>query len=136
MPRGSIVAIWMNQSFLQGHPSARCAGRALRRGRGARPGCRSSTPITKSSTRRRRREADPDDAQTIHTGRIVPVYEKAGAMTPKMQRRLVFDVLARLPADLPDPFPEEVRRRLNLPDRRAALMDDAFSASWTHRPIS
>ncbi len=49
--------------------------------------------------------ADPDDAQTIHTGRIVPVYEKAGAMTPKLQRRLVFDVLSRLPADLPDPFP-------------------------------
>ena len=103
-----------------------CRSCSLARSRRA-PVCRSSTPITKSSTPTAKR-ADPDDAQTIHTGRIVPVYEKAGAMTPKMQRRLVFDVLARLPADLPDPFPEEVRRRLNLPDRRAALMDDAFSS--------
>ena len=53
--------------------------------------------------------SEPEDAQTIHTGRIVPVYEKAGAMTPKMQRRLVFDVLSRLPESLPDPFPDEVR---------------------------
>ena len=75
--------------------------------------------------------SDPDDAQTIHTGRIVPVYEKAGAMTPKLQRRLVFDVLSRLPADLPDAFPDDVRRRLNLPDRRAALMATHFPPADT-----
>ena len=49
-------------------------------------------------------------------------------MTPKMQRRLVFDVLSRMPADLPDPFPEDVRRRLNLPDRRDGADGDAFSS--------
>jgi ATP-dependent DNA helicase RecG len=31
-----------------------------------------------------------------------------------------------MPADLADPFPEEVRRRLNLPDRRTALMAAHF----------
>ena len=30
-------------------------------------------------------------------------------MTPKMQRRLVFDVLSRMPEDLSDPFPDELR---------------------------
>src|SRR5438046_6772051 len=30
---------------------------------------------------------DDEDGQPIHTGRIVPVYEKAGAVTPKTQRR-------------------------------------------------
>src|SRR5262245_48299858 len=40
--------------------------------------------------------------QTIHTGRIVPVYERAGSVTPKMQRRLMYDVLQGLPSDLPD----------------------------------
>ena len=72
---------------------------------------------------------DADEALTIHTGRIVPVYEKAGAMTPKMQRRLVFDVLARMPPDLPDPFPEDVRRRLQLPDRRTAFIETHFPPS-------
>ena len=52
---------------------------------------------------------DDEDGETIHTGRIVPVYEKTGSVTPKMQRRLVYDALQRLPADLPDPLPEDVR---------------------------
>src|SRR5207245_2020818 len=62
---------------------------------------------------------DEEDAETIHTGRIVPVYERVGSVTPKMQRRLVFDALQRLPTMLPDLLPEEVRGRLGLPSRQA-----------------
>ena len=54
--------------------------------------------------------------ETIHTGRIVPVYEKAGTVTPKIQRRIVHDALLRLPPDLPDPVPEELRLRRGPPD--------------------
>ena len=69
---------------------------------------------------------DEDDAETIHTGRIVPVYEKAGSVTPKMQRRLVYDALQRLSAALPDLLPEPVRARLGLPARQAALLAAHF----------
>jgi ATP-dependent DNA helicase RecG len=64
---------------------------------------------------------DDEDGQTVHTGRIVPVYEKTGTVTPKMQRRLVFDALQKLPSDLPEHLPEEIRVRLRLPTRYAAL---------------
>src|SRR4051812_14963171 len=64
---------------------------------------------------------DDEDGETIHTGRIVPVYEKTGAVTPKMQRRLVWEALQRVPADLLDPLPEEIRVRLGMPSRYAAL---------------
>jgi ATP-dependent DNA helicase RecG len=76
-------------------------------------------------------DAATDEAGTIHTGRIVPVYEKAGAMTPKMQRRLVHEVLSRLPADLGDPFPADVRERMNLPARRIALVEAHFPPQGT-----
>jgi len=69
---------------------------------------------------------DDEDGETIHTGRIVPVYEKTGTVTPKMQRRLLYDVLQKLPTDLPDPLPEDVRIRLGLPSRYAALMGTHF----------
>jgi ATP-dependent DNA helicase RecG len=69
---------------------------------------------------------EDDDAETVHTGRIVPVYEKAGAVTPKMQRRLVYDALQRLPADIPDQLPDDVRLRLGLPARYAALVATHF----------
>ena len=43
-----------------------------------------------------------------------------------MQRRLVHDALQRLPADLPDPLPEEIRLRLGMPSRYAALLATHF----------
>src|SRR5262249_28398670 len=46
--------------------------------------------------------------------------------TPKMQRRLVYDVVQRVPADLPEHLPEELRTRLGLPSRSAALLATHF----------
>jgi ATP-dependent DNA helicase RecG len=69
---------------------------------------------------------DDEDVETIHTGRIVPVYERTGSVTPKMQRRLVHDALQRLPADLPDLLPDSVRLRLDMPSRYAALLASHF----------
>ena len=69
---------------------------------------------------------DDEEGETIHTGRIVPVYEKTGAVTPKMQRRLVYEALQKLPADIPDHLPEDIRARMRLPSRRAALLAAHF----------
>jgi ATP-dependent DNA helicase RecG len=69
---------------------------------------------------------DDEDGETIHTGRIVPVYEKTGAVTTKMQRRLVWDALQRLPPDLPDLLPDAIRARLGMPTRYAALLATHF----------
>jgi ATP-dependent DNA helicase RecG len=124
---GSIVAVWMNQSFLK-DILRRDVQVVLFGAVEARAGLQMINPDYEviGSDGDGDGDAEPEEAQTIHTGRIVPVYEKAGAMTPKLQRRLVFDVLSRMPADLPDPFPDEVRRRLQLPDRRTALMAAHF----------
>ena len=64
---------------------------------------------------------EADEIETLHTGRIVPVYERARSITPKMQRRLVAEALERVPGDLPDPLPEPVRAKLHLPSRADAL---------------
>jgi len=69
---------------------------------------------------------DDDDAETVHTGRIVPVYERTGSVTPKMQRRLVYDALQKLPTDLPDLLPDAVRFKLDMPSRYAALLAAHF----------
>jgi ATP-dependent DNA helicase RecG len=78
-------------------------------------------------------ETDAADAEvdTLHTGRIVPVYERARSITPKMQRRLVADALLRLPADLEDPLPADIRARLGFPDRRSALEQVHFPPAGT-----
>jgi ATP-dependent DNA helicase RecG len=76
--------------------------------------------------------AEPDDEDaTVHTGRIVPIYEKAGSMTPRMQRSLMHRLLSSLPAGVPDPVPPPVRASRRLPDRRAALVGSHFPPPGT-----
>jgi ATP-dependent DNA helicase RecG len=75
-------------------------------------------------------EGDAED-DTLHTGRIVPVYEKTGTLTTKMQRVLVHQALEDLPATLPDPLPAAVRSRQGLIDRRRALSEVHFPPAGT-----
>jgi ATP-dependent DNA helicase RecG len=119
------MAVWMNQPFLQ-DVLRRDVRVVLFGAVEARPGLQMINPDYEIIEAPDADTGEADDALTVHTGRIVPVYEKAGTMTPKMQRRLVHDVLTRMPLDLPDPFPEDLRRRLELPDRRTALMEAHF----------
>ena len=113
-PSGSIRATWLNQPFLRDvftrGQQVVLFGATDQRGHG---GLQLTNPQYEV--------LDDESGETIHTGRIVPVYEKTGGVTAKMQRRLVHDALEHLPEDLPDPLPEPVRARLDLPSRRAAL---------------
>ena len=128
---GSVRAVWMNQSFLQDilrpHVSVVLFGLVE-----LRPGLQFTNPDYEIIDADDEGGGPPsDETTTIHTGRIVPVYEKAGAMTPKMQRRLVHEVLSRLPEDLVDPFPAHIRDRMKLPARRIALVDTHFPQTGT-----
>jgi ATP-dependent DNA helicase RecG len=119
---GSTRAVWFNQPFLrdifQPHQRVILYGPVEMRPGG---GLQLSNP--QYEILRDRADADEDGGEdTIHTGRVVPIYEKAGSVTPKLQRRIVFEVLQRLPAVLDDPLPAEIRRRLSLPDRRGAFL--------------
>jgi len=79
-----------------------------------------------------RGDGDADDGEeTIHTARIVPVYERAGSVTPRMQRHVMHQLLAALPDDLPDPLPEGVRAGRGLLDRRRAIVESHFPPPGT-----
>ena len=69
--------------------------------------------------------------ETLHTGRIVPVYEKTGTLTAKVQRALVHSALEQLPEHIADPLPAAVRDRQHLVERRAALHDVHFPPEGT-----
>jgi ATP-dependent DNA helicase RecG len=111
---GSILVNWLNQAFLRDVFKAGqhvvLYGAAEMRGHG---GLQLTNPDHEL--------LDDEEGETIHTGRIVPIYEKAGAVTPKIQRRFVYDALLRLSPDLPDPIPDGLRLRQGYPSRYAAL---------------
>jgi ATP-dependent DNA helicase RecG len=60
-------------------------------------------------------------APGVHTGRIVPVYEKLGPLTVKPLRRVLAQLAAQVPLDLADPLPQELRSKLSLLGRAEAL---------------
>ncbi len=67
-----------------------------------------------------------DEAQaTIHAGRIVPVYERVGGLAAKAQRRLVYDLIQRLPK-AEDPLPAWVLSELGLPSKASAIAQSHF----------
>ena len=67
-----------------------------------------------------------DDVGGVHTGRIVPFYEKTGTVTPNMQRRLVRQAIDSLPTEVVDLIPADMRERLHLVPRRVAIEDAHF----------
>jgi ATP-dependent DNA helicase RecG len=65
--------------------------------------------------------ADDDEGEaSLHTGRIVPIYEAAGKITTRVFRSLLKRVLDSAPL-LEDPLPEYIRQKLKLPDRSTAI---------------
>ena len=119
---GSLRAVWFNQPFLKdvfvAGANVVCFGQIeMRSGGGLQ------------LTNAQYEFIEDEEGETIHTGRIVPIYEKAGSVTPKMQRRIVHDALGRLAGlspDLPDHLPEAIRARRGLPARYAALLAAHF----------
>ena len=60
-------------------------------------------------------------AESLEIGRIVPIYEATGRLTPRWFRRIIRTALDNLTPDLPDPIPAAVRGHLGLVSPRAAL---------------
>ena len=57
----------------------------------------------------------------VHTGRIVPVYEKLGPLTVKPLRRVLSQLAAQVPPDLEDPLGEALREQRGVIGRAEAL---------------
>jgi ATP-dependent DNA helicase RecG len=62
---------------------------------------------------------DEDGEASLHTGRIVPIYEAAGKITTRIFRSLLKRVLDAAPT-LEDPLPEHIRQYTSLPKRKTS----------------
>ena len=128
---GQVQAVWPNQAFLK--DVIRSHQRIVLFGKveiwGSR-GLQITDPefeIIKDETDGIR---DPGsglrEPETLHTGRIVPVYERTGSVTPNMQRRFVWQALEQLPPQPFDPVPDEILKQERWPSRREALWQAHF----------
>ncbi|HBY63754.1 MAG TPA: ATP-dependent DNA helicase RecG, partial [Solibacterales bacterium] len=70
---------------------------------------------------------EDEEDSGLHTGRIVPIYEAAGKVNTRLLRVIVHRVLGSA-RPMEDALPEEVRRRLKLPELWPALQRLHFPA--------
>jgi ATP-dependent DNA helicase RecG len=82
-----------------------------------------SDPETEEREKNAGASAEDKVVSSLEIGRIVPIYESAGQgkLTPRWFRRVIHTALEDLAPDLPDPIPEQVRRRMKLIAPREAL---------------
>jgi ATP-dependent DNA helicase RecG len=129
---GQIQVVWPNQAFLKDvirpHQHIVLFGRVEVWGsRGLQITDPEFEIIEPSRTAGAKSGNDTNDgAEGLHTGRIVPVYERTGSVTTNMQRRFVWQALEMLPDSLFDPVPDELLRARGWPERRSALCSAHF----------
>ena len=116
---GSRVAVWFNQPWLRKLIAGRDVvlfGRLKRNKKGE--------PVLDNPEWE---IIDDEDAEGIHTGRIVPVYRKTGEVASRGLRTLAHRALDGLgPGDVPPSVPPEVLARHGLLDRLTALSETHF----------
>lgn len=112
---GKLKAVWFNQEFLKDTltPGRKVLiyGTFERTGFGLFPEVKSPQYEL------------VDDAQdnTTHAGRIVPIYERIGTMSPKILRRVIHFLVMGMPPGIPELLPEAIQQRHELPSREDAL---------------
>nr|MBA3269539.1 ATP-dependent DNA helicase RecG [Acidobacteriota bacterium] len=124
---GQIQAVWPNQAFLKDvirpHTQIVLYGKAEYWGS---RGMQITDPEFEIL-----RDTDGEEPAGIHTGRIVPVYERTGSVTTNMQRKLVWEAIEQLPGEMFDPVPSEIRTREGWPGRAVALRRAHFPDAGT-----
>ena len=124
---GPVRAVFPNQAFLRDvfHPGQQVVlfGPVEFRGTGGLQFTNPEYEVVRADA--------TDDEGGIHTGRIVPIYEKAGSMTPRMQRTLVHRLIEEMPAEIPDPLPLPVRLERQWGSRAQALAAVHFPPAGT-----
>ena len=68
---------------------------------------------------------DEDGEASLHTGRIVPIYEAPGKLTTRVLRTLTHRILSQVGPE-PDYLPAFIRQRLRYPDRDTAIRQTHF----------
>lgn len=81
-------------------------------------------------------DEDLDRSDSLHLGRIVPVYPLTEGLNVKWVRQAIFNALERFCPRIQDPIPLDLRQRLNLPEYAQALREYHFPSSADNLEIA
>ncbi|PYT09424.1 MAG: DNA helicase RecG [Acidobacteria bacterium] len=123
---GAIRSVWYNQPYLDKVLVSGREGFFYGEPRLAREGM-NALVLQNPEFELLGEEEEPEE--TIHTGRIVPVYRSASGLGGRALRRLIHQALSALGDGIEDFLPSEIRRKLSLTWRGLALRSVHFPPS-------
>jgi ATP-dependent DNA helicase RecG len=119
---GSVRIVFLNQPFLKDvlsvHQKVAVYGKLERRTTGSFQFTNPHYEVVDEAARA--------EEYRIHTGRIVPVYERISSVSPRLFRTLIFSALGRLTGEISDPLPEATRKDHGFRARRSSLVAAHF----------
>lgn len=120
---GAVPCVWFNQPFLK---DILTPGREVL--------LFGSTSVEKRTGRLQLEnpyyELIETDEETIHTGRVVPIHQRVGAVRPKAMRGIVYEALSQMEDREEDPLPPEIRSRRQLLPRLESFRKVHFPDTW------
>jgi ATP-dependent DNA helicase RecG len=76
-----------------------------------------------------------EEDESVHTGRIVPVYRRLGDLRPRTLRQILHNVVSNMPPDCGDSLPTYLRRQLRLLTKAKALEQIHFPQIGSVSPV-
>lgn len=77
-----------------------------------------------------------EDAELIHTGRIVPVYPLTAKLNQRNLRRWIKEIVDKYSEYVPEVLPFSIREKLKLMDRSSAIKNIHFPDSHKHLELA
>jgi ATP-dependent DNA helicase RecG len=114
---GRLKALWFNQPFLK--DTLERGRRVVLFGSVERDAYAGGRHLIMTSPQYE--VLEDEEGPRIHTGRVVPVYERLGPFSGKALRRILTGLASQIGDDLPDPLPREVVERLGVTSLGRAL---------------
>lgn len=115
---GSIDLVWFNQPFLT---------------KSIPPGSILSVSGKVEGYGRKRSISSPEheilSGQTLHTGRLIPIYHETQGVSSKWLRRQINTLLEQFASELTEYLPDNIKRKHNLMDYTEALKEIHFPQS-------
>ena len=123
-PTGELEAVWFNQPFIP-----RVIGKGMKLSLSGKVGFFSRKIALISPEYEIIKEGTEDGKQkteTIHTGRLVPVYPETYGVSSKWLRSRIAPLVEKLLPTTPDWLPDEIKKKNNLVNLKSALRQIHF----------
>jgi ATP-dependent DNA helicase RecG len=69
---------------------------------------------------------DDQSGLSLHSGRVVPIYRRLGALRSRTLRQVLYSLVSSLPVDIPDAIPSYLGRQLRLLPKAKAIQQIHF----------